>query len=500
MPLNLRENQTPKCDLAALLIEAARLCADDAEAALPTAHEIAARALGAGPCAIFSCCEGRLECVAGDDSPDMRAVAETLAAGHRTGAKSEGADLPFWGQTLTAGNALLGVWVAEKPERRSDEWASVTTALTPFFVLCLRQARWRQEVDRAQAQVERRIREVATVYEVGQAMDKVEIDRLLDMITERATQVMEAQACSLLLRLPDANSLVIAASYGLEDEVVENTRIFIGQGIAGQVAATGRAAAPERPGRRSRASKDTSSVPDISSSICMPMKDEERPGPGRPVHPPPRAVAAVHATTTCACSASSRRRSSLAVNNAQLYAKLNHKLQELSTLAALTETISSTLDLDQVLNQVADNIVDVVHFDRCRIYLADMDTGAFTPRIVRGFPWNRDDGEPSIDPQLGEGVVELVARRQTPILVDDVSDDAARSARLRRRRWAWTRSMPSRSSRAGAASASWSSATPARTARSRPPASSCFPRSSTRPASPSKTPASMPARSGAMPN
>ncbi len=114
----------------------------------------------------------------------------------------------------------------------------------------------------------------------------------------------------------------------------------------------------------------------------------------------------------------------MAINNAQLYAKLNHKLQELSTLAALTETITSTLDLDQVLNQVADNIVDVVHFDRCRIYLLDTETGRFSPRIVRGFRRPAPD-DPDAEVGMGTGFIGLVAQRQTPILVEDLQQTLA---------------------------------------------------------------------------
>ena len=54
-----------------------------------------------------------------------------------------------------------------------------------------------------------------------------------------------------------------------------------------------------------------------------------------------------------------------------------------------------------MLNQVADNIVDVVHFDRCRIYLLDMETGRFSPRIVRGFRRTAPD---DLDDEVGMGV------------------------------------------------------------------------------------------------
>ncbi len=342
---------------------------------------------------------------------------------------------PQEGHALEDEGAPVGVWAVDfAGARDAVRCRAMAEALEPFFLIGLRQARLRMEVGQsqqrmaqAQRDVERRIREVATVYEVGQAMDKVEIDRLLEMITERAAQVMDAQACSLLLRMAENEPFLIAASYGLADEVVENTRIFVGEGIAGQVAATGEALRLDSLVGDGRFADVFARQAGIGSSICMPMRDEDGHVQG---------VLCIRRAADRPCFTDEDLRLfsifgtqvSLAVNNAQLYARLNHKLQELSTLAALTETISSTLDLDQVLNQVADNIVDVVHFDRCRIYLADMESGKFAPRIVRGFPWSplptREESFPTREEEfeVGEGVIGQVAQRQVPILVEDIGE------------------------------------------------------------------------------
>ena len=72
-------------------------------------------------------------------------------------------------------------------------------ALRAIFGAGRRQTCWKAEV----AGTRRRSSahgEAATVDEIGQATDKVEVDRLLELITEKAAQVMEAQACSLLVR------------------------------------------------------------------------------------------------------------------------------------------------------------------------------------------------------------------------------------------------------------------------------------------------------------
>ena len=49
---------------------------------------------------------------------------------------------------------------------------------------------------------------------------------------------MHAHRCSLMLRSPDGESLYIAATRGVAPGVAEGTRVSIGQGVAGKVAAT----------------------------------------------------------------------------------------------------------------------------------------------------------------------------------------------------------------------------------------------------------------------
>lgn len=436
---HMQEQPDKEHTLTGLLAEAARLCAEDADDTLARLAALAGRTLGAAGEAVYQVVQepgeaARLSLAGGVETPALRAAAQAAAKAGGEKRMSEQA----CAAALMADGAPVGVWAVDfAGAGNKAECRAIAEALAPFFLIGLRQAHWRgeanlarqqanlagQQVAQAQRDVERRIREVATVYEVGQAMDKVEIDRLLEMITERAAQVMEAQACSLLLKMAEGDPFIIAASYGLADEVVENTRIFVGEGIAGQVAATGEALRLDSQAGDERATDMPAWQASIGSSICMPMKDENGQVQG---------VLCIRRAADKPCFTDEDLRLfsifatqvSLAINNAQLYARLNHKLQELSTLAALTETISSTLDLDQVLNQVADNIVDVVHFDRCRIYLADMESGKFAPRIVRGFPWlpvpAAHEGSKEEEFEMGEGVIGQVAQRQVPILVEDI--------------------------------------------------------------------------------
>ena len=400
-----------------LLRQSALIVADDTRSPLPQLLRLASQTLATTKIVIYRVSlPDTLLPLEGEETEEIRTRAEAcLASHHREGTLGEDCGAAL---LLGASGEPLGVLAAVLTPQGQERWSWLSQALAPFFLIALRQTLWRDEMAAAQTQVERRIREVATVYDIGQAMDKVEIDRLLDMITEKAAAVMEAQACSLLLKMPESDSLVIAASHGLPDDVVENARIFVGSSIAGRVVSTGEplllnslADDPRFHG------SSVHSVPDVSSSICMPMKNEDGAVQGV-LCIRRRAAAPLFTEEDLRLFSIFATQAGLAINNAQLYARLNHKLQELSTLAALTETITSTLDLDQVLNQVADNIVDVVHFDRCRIYLLDMETGRFSPRIVRGFRRAADD--PDAEVGMGEGVVGMVAQRQTPLLVENV--------------------------------------------------------------------------------
>lgn len=297
--------------------------------------------------------------------------------------------------------------------------------LYPFIKILLRQQIAREFAESAKRQSDKRIREVATIYEIGKAVDSSELDTLLQLITRKAASVMDAQACSLMLKDDVTDQLAIAASFGLPDEVVENTRVFVGEGIAGRVAMTGEPLLVNydvRADPRFRNSRMTG-LPGISSSISVPMKDDymtvqgvlciRRRTPAPPFTEEDERLFAIFAT-----------QASMAIKNAKLYGLLRSRVQELSTLSALTEAITSTLDLDYVLNQLADNLIQVVGFDRCVIYLRTDDEGVeMSPRIARGF----DDESPETLARRFENpdainLIHVVAGKQVPVLVEDDDD------------------------------------------------------------------------------
>lgn len=286
------------------------------------------------------------------------------------------------------------------------------SALTDLARLSIENALLRQSLDDSRAREEAILGRLRAVYEIGRAMPAAPGEELLSLICRKAVEVMQAQACSLMLRNA-ANELVIEASHGLLPEIVRDTRIPHGSGIAWHVAATGEPALlNESPGQEI-GDLAIQARPEIQSSMCVPLKGREgrvigvisirRMKPAPEFQPEDLRLFTVFAD-----------QASLFIANADLYASLTRRVHEMATVNKLTTAINSMLDLEYVLEQIADCIIDVVGFDRCIVYLRDY-RQELESRIVRGF------GEGATYPEVideQDGVVGLAAREQLVIYAE----------------------------------------------------------------------------------
>ncbi len=96
--------------------------------------------------------------------------------------------------------------------------------------------------------------------------------------------------------------------------------------------------------------------------------------------------------------------------------------QEMLHRTALYEVgkkISSSLDLNEVLNLIIDALQTVVPYDAAAIVLLDEDQNAVVERTIRGYASDRD----AINLKMGEGISGSAAETGKAIIVPDVSRD-----------------------------------------------------------------------------
>ena len=270
----------------------------------------------------------------------------------------------------------------------------------------------RQRQLESRAQEKNRLQRMAALYDVGQAIHWMSGEELLPMICEKAADVMQAQACSLMLR-NENNELIIAASFGINADIVRFTRIPRGVGIAWHVALSGQPMMLNESPSQQIGDMTIPDRADIQSSMCVPLRGTDDRALGvlsirRMIPAPEFQEEDLHLFSVFADQAA------LAISNANLLTNLNRRVTEMATVNRLTAAINSTLDLEFVLAQIADCIIDVVGFGRCIVYLTDPRKG-LESRIVRGY--NENETYPSVIAEP-DGVMALAIREQIVIIAE----------------------------------------------------------------------------------
>ena len=109
----------------------------------------------------------------------------------------------------------------------------------------------------------------------------------------------------------------------------------------------------------------------------------------------------------------------IAILEAELYAAEQRRADQLSALAQVSRTVVSTLELDDLLDEVLDVLNERFAYKTARIFLLHDDRLVFQAGIGQGTV--RQSIDALAYPLDGPGLIALVGRSRQPILVDDVT-------------------------------------------------------------------------------
>ncbi len=303
------------------------------------------------------------------------------------------------------------------PERQSEAVWEVVCHLTRLLG---QHERFHREIGNLRRLSERRLAAVASLYENALTLGEGQLEWFLWNATRRAAQAMEAQACSLMLLDPETQTLRIAAHYGLPDHLAQEVSVPLGEGIAGKVAQSGEPVLITDPSREPSL-KGVPTRPEISASICVPLRNRENQVFGvmtlRRLHPnPPFEIEDLRMFTIFAYQVA------LAIENARLYEQLHRNIQRLTTLVNLTQVITAELNLDTLFEIVARQITEVVGFSRIALFLRKGDSHTYEPRLLIGY---HAEMFPRRGFTKGHGVVGTVAKKRVALIVQDARQENA---------------------------------------------------------------------------
>ncbi len=133
------------------------------------------------------------------------------------------------------------------------------------------------ELTQKERSLKKKDAQLTTWAELSHALiTNFDLPRLLDLIVTTAIEVTDADRGSVMLVDESQGVLTINAAKGIDEDVVQSTRVRLGEGIAGRVALTGKPLLlrrrEEEPSLRALRQRDEQ----ISSAIAVPLRIEDR--------------------------------------------------------------------------------------------------------------------------------------------------------------------------------------------------------------------------------
>jgi GAF domain-containing protein len=273
-------------------------------------------------------------------------------------------------------------------------------------------------------------RELSTLYEaVRNVSGQLSAQEVLLAVVEQVAAHVENSAVAVFLVNDERTHLYIAADRGLSDDQREVTLpadAGIGAACLGATRPVFLTFAPE---------SDDEGFPSPVAPLSPPLFEPPFPGlsirsalaapirSGDVVHGlvltvagQPDAYAVADANLLSALAA----QAAVAMENAWLYEDATRRAEEAAALYELSQTITSTLRLPDVLEIVADSVLNLLAVDKFALFLRDRSSERLQMVVARGLA----EGAPErIQPLVGQGIPGWVVEFETPTAVQDVAAD-----------------------------------------------------------------------------
>jgi signal transduction histidine kinase len=253
------------------------------------------------------------------------------------------------------------------------------------------------------------------LYQVGSVIHStLESQPALALIAREAARLMQASSCSVVLINPTTGFLEIQAAEGLSP-VATGLKLRVGEGLTGWVAQKG---LPARVGDVTQDKRYIMLRPEVRSELAVPLE----------VNGEVRGVLNVDSDRVEAFTTDDQElletlaiQAARVIQNTWLYEQLRLKARLLESLASVSRTINSALNLDEVLQTITRDAAELMQAKMCSLMMLD-DTGNWLDLRASHGAGEAYLRKPRLN--VGESLLGAVVRRRKPIQVDNVQTSA----------------------------------------------------------------------------
>ena len=223
-------------------------------------------------------------------------------------------------------------------------------------------------------QAQNRLHAMMALYEASLDVlgHSPEPDRLLYTLVRRAVDLLRAEAGGIYLVDPDRTSLRLAITHGFVD-AYRGVGVKIGEGVVGRVFQSGQPQIVNDyqhwPGKTAPFSEDTR----FSAMLAVPLRWES--GVLGVLEICANAFVRQFSVEDRWLAELFANQVSMAMSNARLIEQSRRRLAELSALRDVSLQMTSTLDLDRVLDAICANVMSLTAAEDTHIYLYDAEAG-----------------------------------------------------------------------------------------------------------------------------
>ena len=300
-----------------------------------------------------------------------------------------------------------------------EDFVDLRDMLIPYCSIALQHDILESEVREAREYSSRHFSELSKIHKLAQEIESVPTDEYLDVVAAKTLEIMNSDAALLMVLADDEVSTFAAASAGRQTDIDHFQEILKSTNLIKRIVSSPEPLLVSHIPPLNEGTPGTDRSASRGSMTLAPIYDER--GKIQGIIGTYRSCDKRHFVDyELKILDLFISRATLGINNRMLYARLNTKLQEISTLSSLTEALISTRDMDTLLDEVADSIANVVQFECCKIYITDPDTGRLSAQVVRGFD-NDTTSQQELGIGIGEGVVGQVALSMQPMHVKSLS-------------------------------------------------------------------------------
>lgn len=313
-------------------------------------------------------------------------------------------NIPYGGLTFVC--ADLDVLPVDSPQLQ--ELVALADLLTSTYVraYALSTARYRLE-------------NANLLHQFNQTVSSLDLDQVLWDSAELAAYLLDAEASSIFLADADRQRLTFMVATGEIGRTLIGTHISISEGVAGWVTSHSQPLIVNHPESDPRFTGITDQLNGSRTKnvICVPlivhnrtigaMQVLNRQGGFRP--------------QDLDWLASVSGQIAIAVENARLYSREHAKVNELASLNKVSQTITSELDVREVIGAITYSVLEILAVDRSELLLLNQQMQQFELYSATGAEIDSQWSQRPIP--MDEGLVGLCAEQKHALIVNRVGDD-----------------------------------------------------------------------------